>query len=161
MLYKFIYEEKGKRLLKNTLSQYLAEDLVTSVLSNYEEVKLGGTKKEVTLFFSDIAGFTTISEGMDPEELVRFLSFYLKDVSDIIIKERGFINKYVGDAVMAIWGAFGIEKQQSYLACKSALLQQRAIDHLNIRFKRDFGFTIAARMGINKGLAVVGNIGSE
>lgn len=161
MLYKYMYEEKGKRLLKNTLSQYLAEDLVTSVLSNYEEVKLGGTKKEVTLFFSDIAGFTTISEGMDPEELVRFLSFYLKDVSDIIIKERGFINKYVGDAVMAIWGAFGLEKRQSYLACKSALMQQEAITERNIHFKRDFGFTVTVRMGINKGLAVVGNIGSE
>jgi adenylate cyclase len=86
--YKYIYEEKGKRLLKNTLSQYLAEDLVTSVLSNYEEVRLGGTKKEVTLFFSDIAGFTTLSEQMEPEELVKFLSFYLKDVSDIIIHER-------------------------------------------------------------------------
>ena len=145
-----MYEEKGKRLLKNTLSQYLAEDLVTSVLSNYEEVKLGGTKKEVTLFFSDIAGFTTISEGMDPEELVRFLSFYLKDVSDIIIKERGFINKYVGDAVMAIWGAFGLEKRQSYLACKSALMQQEAIRERNIHFLQDFGFTVTVRMGINK-----------
>lgn len=161
MMYKYIYEEKGKRLLKHTLSQYLAEDLVTSVLSNYEEVKLGGTKKEVTLFFSDIAGFTTISEGMEPEELVRFLSFYLKDVSDIIIKERGFINKYVGDAVMAIWGAFGLEKQQSYLACKSALMQQEAITERNVHFKRDFGFTVTVRMGINKGQAVVGNIGSE
>jgi adenylate cyclase len=102
-LYKFIYEEKGKRKLKSTLSQYLAEDLVTSVLSNYDEVKLGGTRKEVTLFFSDIAGFTTISENMEPEELVSFLSVYLKEVSDIIIHERGFINKYEGDAVMAIW----------------------------------------------------------
>ena len=161
MMYKYIYEEKGKRLLKNMLSQYLAEDLVTSVLANYEEVKLWGTKKEVTLFFSDIAGFTTISEGMDPEELVRFLSFYLKDVSDIIIKERGFVNKYVGDAVMAIWGAFWVEKQQSYLACKSALLQQQAIAKRNAQFKQDFGFNIKVRMGINRGQAVVGNIGSE
>lgn len=101
--YKYVYEERGKRLLKDTLSQYLAEDLVLSVLSNYEEVKLGGTRKEVTLFFSDIAGFTTISEKMEPEELVHFLSIYLKEVSDIIIHERGFINKYEGDAVMAIW----------------------------------------------------------
>lgn len=92
--YKYIYEEKGKRLLKNTLSQYLAEDLVKLVLSNYQEVKLGGVRKEVTLFFSDIAGFTTISERMSPEELVRFLSVYLKEVSDIIIHERGFVNKY-------------------------------------------------------------------
>ena len=101
--YKYIWEEKGKRLLKNALSQYLAEDLVTSVLANYDGVKLGGSRREVTLFFSDIAGFTTISEGMEPEELVRFLSIYLKEVSDVILARKGFINKYEGDAVMAIW----------------------------------------------------------
>ncbi len=101
--YKYVLEEKGKRLLKNALSQYLAEDLVTSVLSNYDEVRLGGTRREVTLFFSDIAGFTTLSENMEPEELVSFLSVYLKEVSDIIMHRKGFINKYEGDAVMAIW----------------------------------------------------------
>jgi adenylate cyclase len=158
--YKYIYEEKWKRLLKNTLSQYLAEDLVTSVLSNYEEVKLGGTKKEVTLFFSDIAGFTTLSERMEPEELVGFLSIYLKEVSDIIIHERGFVNKYEGDAVMAIWGAFVLENRQSYLACKAAILQQEGIARINERFKIDYGFEISVRMGLNKWLAVVGNIGS-
>lgn len=101
--YKYMLEEKGKRLLRNALSQYLAEDLVTSVLSSYNEVRLGGTRREVTLFFSDIAGFTTLSENMEPEELVRFLSIYLKEVSDIIMHRKGFINKYEGDAVMAIW----------------------------------------------------------
>ena len=159
--YKYIYEERGKRLLKNTLSQYLAEDLVTSVLSNYEEVKLGGTKKEITVFFSDIAGFTTLSERMEPEELVRFLSIYLKEVSDIIMHERGFINKYEWDAVMAIWWAFMQEKSQSYLACKSALIQQEAITRMNEHFQKEFGFEISVRMGINKWLAVVGNIGSQ
>ncbi len=158
--YKYIYEEKGKRLLKNTLSQYLAEDLVTSVLSNYEEVKLGGTRKEVTLFFSDIEGFTTLSEKMEPEELVGFLSIYLKEVSDIIIHERGFVNKYEGDAVMAIWGAFVHEPRQSYLACKAALLQQAGIARINAKFKEVYGFEIRVRMGLNKGIAVVGNIGS-
>lgn len=98
---------------------------------------------------------------MEPEELVRFLSIYLKEVSDIILHERGFINKYEGDAVMAIWGAFVFEKQQSYLGCKSALLQQKAISKMNEHFKTEFGFEISVRMGLNKGLAVVGNIGSE
>lgn len=101
--YKYMLEEKGKRLLRNALSQYLAEDLVTSVLSNYDQVRLGGERREVTLFFSDIAGFTTLSENMEPEELVNFLSVYLKEVSDIIMHRKGFINKYEGDAVMAIW----------------------------------------------------------
>ncbi len=104
----------------------------------------------MTLFFSDIAGFTTLSENMEPEELVRFLSIYLKEVSDIIIHERGFVNKYEGDAVMAIWGAFGLEDRQSYLACKSALLQQEAITKINAEFERTFGFSIQVRMGLNK-----------
>jgi adenylate cyclase len=93
-VYRYIYEDRGKRLLKNTLSQYLAEDLVVSILSNYEEVRLGGMRREITTFFSDIEGFTSFSENMDPEELVHFLSIYLKDASDIIMHQRGFINKY-------------------------------------------------------------------
>lgn len=159
--YKYLYEEKGKRLLRNTLSQYLAEDLVLNVLNNYEEVKLGGSRKTITTFFSDIAGFTSISENMEPEELVQFLSIYLKEVSDIIMHEKGFINKYEGDAVMAIWGAFGEEKNQALLACRSALAQQKKINELNAQFKKDHGFDIQVRMGINKGIAVVGNIGSQ
>lgn len=159
--YKYIWEEKGKRLLKNALSQYLAEDLVTSVLANYDGVKLGGSRREVTLFFSDIAGFTTISEGMEPEELVRFLSIYLQQVSDVILGHKGFINKYEGDAVMAIWGAFGEETQQAYLACEAALDQQQKIIGMNPILKEKFGAEISVRMGINKGPAVVGNIGSQ
>lgn len=159
--YKYVLEEKGKRLLRNALSQYLAEDLVTSVLSNYDEVRLGGTRREVTLFFSDIAGFTTLSENMEPEELVRFLSIYLKEVSDIIMHRKGFINKYEGDAVMAIWGAFREQPDQARLACEAALEQQEKIREINREFRSKFGFEIEVRMGINKGPAVVGNIGSE
>lgn len=92
---------------------------------------------------------------MEPEELVHFLSIYLKSVSDIILQDRGYINKYEGDAVMAIWGAFVEDLQQSHLACKSALIQQKAITAMNETFKKDFGFEISVRMGINKGLAVV------
>jgi adenylate cyclase len=158
--YKYVLEEKGKRLLRSALSQYLAEDLVSSVLDNYDEVKLGGDRRDVTLFFSDIAGFTTLSEKMEPEELVRFLSVYLKEASDIIMKEKGFINKYEGDAVMAIWGAFREQPDQAKLACAAALEQQEKIAELNARFRLEFGFEIGVRMGINEGPAVVGNIGS-
>lgn len=136
--YKYMLEEKGKRLLRNALSQYLAEDLVSSVLSNYDQVKLGGVRREVTLFFSDIAGFTTLSENMEPEELVKFLSVYLKEVSDIIMHRKGFINKYEGDAVMAIWGAFREQSDQSLLACESALEQQEKIREINKEFKARF-----------------------
>lgn len=159
--YKYMLEEKGKRLLRNALSQYLAEDLVASVLNNYDQMRLGGERREVTLFFSDIAGFTTLSENMEPEELVNFLSVYLKEVSDIIMHRKGFINKYEGDAVMAIWGAFREQGDQARLACISAIEQQEKIREINREFKTRFGFEIQVRMGINMGTAVVGNIGSE
>ncbi|MDD5197756.1 MAG: adenylate/guanylate cyclase domain-containing protein [Candidatus Gracilibacteria bacterium] len=159
--YKYIYEESGKRALKGALSQYLSEELVVNILDKFEEVKLDGKRMNITSFFSDIAGFTSISENMEPEELVHFLSIYLKEVSDIIMHNKGFINKYEGDAVMALWGAFGgDEKEQTILACRAALEQQRKIQEINEEFKKNHGFEIEVRMGINKGVAVVGNIGS-
>ncbi|OIP54216.1 hypothetical protein AUK10_01300 [Candidatus Gracilibacteria bacterium CG2_30_37_12] len=159
--YKYFHEEKGKRALKGALSQYLSEELVVNILDKFEEVKLDGKRMNITSFFSDIAGFTSISEKMEPEELVHFLSIYLKEVSDIIMEEKGFINKYEGDAVMALWGAFdGYEKEQTILACRSALAQQKKIQELNVQFQKNHGFEISVRMGINKGVAVVGNIGS-
>ncbi|MDD5376687.1 MAG: adenylate/guanylate cyclase domain-containing protein [Candidatus Gracilibacteria bacterium] len=159
--YKYIYEESGKRALKGALSQYLSEELVVNILDKFEEVKLDGKRMTVTSFFSDIAGFTSISENMEPEELVRFLSIYLKEVSDIIMHDKGFINKYEGDAVMALWGAFGgDEKEQATLACRAALAQQTKIQEINEEFRKNHGFEISVRMGINKGVAVVGNIGS-
>ena len=122
-----------------------------NILDKFEEVKLDGKRMNITSFFSDIAGFTSISENMEPEELVHFLSIYLKEVSDIIMHQRGFINKYEGDAVMALWGAFGgDEKEQAILACRSALAQQEKIREINVEFQKNHGFEIAVRMGINK-----------
>lgn len=159
--YKYIYEESWKRALKWALSQYLSEELVVNILDKFEEVKLDGKRMTITSFFSDIAGFTSISENMEPEELVRFLSIYLKEVSDIIMQDKGFINKYEGDAVMALWWAFGgDEKEQTILACRAALEQQKKIQELNKEFQKNHGFEISVRMGINKWVAVVGNIGS-
>lgn len=159
--YKYIYEGSGKRALKWALSQYLSEELVVNILDKFEEVKLDGKRMNITSFFSDIAGFTSMSEKMEPEELVHFLSIYLKEVSDIIMEEKGFINKYEWDAVMALWWAFWWdETKQTILACSSALEQQKKIQELNIQFQKDYGFEISVRMGINKWVAVVGNIGS-
>lgn len=160
-IYRYLYEDKWKRLLQNALSQYLAEDLVKWVLLNYEKVKLGWQKKENTIFFSDIAWFTNISEKMEPEELVHFLSQYLKDVSDVIIDNKWFINKYEWDAVMALWWAFWQENKQAQLACFAAIEQQKVIVNLNKSFKEKLWLEISVRMWINKGPVIVGNIWSE
>lgn len=160
-LYRYLYEDKWKRLLHNALSQYLAEDLVAWVLWNYEKVKLWWKRMESTIFFSDIAGFTSISENMTPEELVEFLSKYLKAVSDTIIDNKWFINKYEWDAVMALWWIFGQEQTQAALACKAALMQQKNIEELNEHFREVYWFEISVRMWLNKWAVVVWNIWSE
>lgn len=160
-IYRYLYEDKWKRLLQNALSQYLAEDLVKWVLVNYEKVKLWWMKKENTIFFSDIAWFTNISEKMEPEELVHFLSQYLKDVSDVIIDNKWFINKYEWDAVMALWWAFWQEDKQAKLACTAAIEQQKSIVKLNMLFKEKLWLEISVRMWINKWPVIVGNIWSE
>lgn len=160
-LYRYIYEDKGKRMLQNALSQYLAEDLVAWVLHNFEKIKLGWTKMVNTIFFSDIAGFTTISEKMEPEELVRFLSHYLKEVSDVIIDNNWFINKYEWDAVMALWWTFGKQEEQTQQACRAAIDQQKIIEKLNSEFLEKYWFKIKVRMWLNRWEVIVGNIWSE
>ncbi|MDD2486987.1 MAG: adenylate/guanylate cyclase domain-containing protein [Candidatus Gracilibacteria bacterium] len=159
-LYRYIYEDKGKRILKDALSQYLAKDLVDTVLNDYKKIDLNGDKKDITIFFSDIAGFTSLSENLEPHELMDFLKRYLKEVSDVIINNKGFINKYEGDAVMALWGTFSNEKYQVYNTCKAALEQQKIIESMKDELMEKYGFELSVRMGINKGEAIVGNIGS-
>ena len=101
--YRYLAEDSSKKLLRRTMGQYLADDLVTLMLERSEEARIGGERKDVVCFFSDIEGFTSISETKEPEEIMRFLGVYLKEVSDVIIHHKGFINKYEGDAVMELW----------------------------------------------------------
>jgi class 3 adenylate cyclase/CHASE2 domain-containing sensor protein len=161
-VYRYLYEDAGKRLLQDTLSQYLAKDLVRSVLDNYESVKLGGARREIVSFFSDIEGFTAFAETRDPEEFVTLLGIYLRDMSDIILDRHGYVNKYEGDAIMALWGAFGTGDSHANAldACEAALSQQRAVERLNANVFAKHDIVLRVRMGINIGHAIVGNIGS-
>jgi adenylate cyclase len=159
-IYKYIYEDKWKRLLQNALWQYLSENLVKKVLHNYEKIKLWWTAKESTIFFSDIAWFTNISEKIKPEELVWFLSLYLKEMSDLIIENSWFINKYFWDWIMALWWSFDENINQNYLACKTAIEQQKKLKILNEKLKNEFWFIISIRIWINKWNVIVWNIWS-
>ena len=158
-LYKYLIEEKGKRILKGALSQYLAEELVTSVLENYEALELWWARKNITVFFSDIEWFTTLSESLPASELMQFLWMYLEKTSDCILDTNGFINKYEWDAIMALWGALLPDEKQYENACEAALRQQESIRNLNPEIKKLFWFEISVRMGIHTGDAIVWNIG--
>ncbi|MBW7954376.1 adenylate/guanylate cyclase domain-containing protein [Candidatus Gracilibacteria bacterium] len=158
---KYVNEDKNKRLLSDALSAYVSSDIAREILYSSSDVNLSGENKKLTMFFSDIAGFTTISEKLSPEELVSFLRVYLGEMSHIIMDNKGFINKYEGDAIMALWGAFGtVERFGVIDACNSALLQQIKLKELNNQFEKEKKDTLSVRMGLHTGNAIIGNIGA-
>ncbi|MBN1932070.1 MAG: hypothetical protein JW786_10735 [Desulfobacterales bacterium] len=141
--------------------KYVPADLVQQLIQLGREADIGGEKKELTILFSDIAGFTAISEKMKPEKLMQHLSEYLETLSDIIMQEKGTIDKYIGDAIMAFWGA-PIEISDSPLrACRAALSCQKKIEELNQQWTLAGKPAMPTRIGINTGPTVVGNIGSD
>jgi len=155
---KSFMEDKNKTLLNKALSQYVSKDIAEEILSGEWKVKLDWERKRISIFFSDIEGFTSISEKMNPEELVIFLREYLWAMSNIIMDERGLIDKYEWDAIMALWWVFGYEKTSTYDNCISALEQQDKLKVLNKDWKIRFWEELKIRMWLNTWEAIVWNI---
>lgn len=144
-----------------TLSLYLPVKLVAQVLGGSGRLQLGGVKREVTVYFADLAGFTPISERLSPEELVALLNEYLTLMTDCIEATEGTVDKYIGDAVMAFWGAPVSQSDHAARACETALRQIDAIRPLQQRMLDQGRPPIAFRIGIHSGDVVVGNMGSS
>ena len=136
---------------------YVSPAVVDQILENPPE--LGGVDKNLTVFFSDIRGFTTLSESMTPQELVKILNKYLSAMTDIILSYGGTLDKYEGDAIMCFWGAPLEQEDHALLACKSALEQMEALRQLNKEFPEDKQINIG--IGLNSGKMTVGNMGSQ
>ena len=126
-----------------------------------EKIALGGAKREITIFFSDIRGFTTLSEALSPEELVKLLNEYLSTMTEIIIECKGTIDKYMGDAIMAFWGAPVDLEDHAYYACVASLIQMDKLAQLQASWKQRNLPSIDIGIGLNTGSAVVGNMGSS
>ncbi len=141
--------------------KYVPASLVRQLVDSGAEVELGGEQKELTLFFSDIKGFTSVSEAMAPEQLMTHLSEYLDELTGVLMKNRGTVDKYIGDAIMAFWGAPLPCSDHAYLACRSALRCQQALDRLNEKWVATNRPALPTRIGLNTGLCVVGNVGSS
>jgi adenylate cyclase len=135
--------------------------VVDEIMRDPESIKLGGEKKEISIFFSDVAGFTTISERLEPEELVLLLNQYLSAMTEIIRLHRGNVNKYLGDGIMALFGAPLGEVNHASLACYAALDSQAELARLREAWKQQGLPEISARVGINSGFCIVGNMGSQ
>lgn len=157
------FNEMGRQLvekekIRNLLGKVVSPAVVTELLNS--EVKLGGELREITALFSDLAGFTSIAEAMQPEPLVALLNDYLTQMSNQINANDGVIDKFIGDAIVAFWGAPIIEDHHAVLALKSALAMQHALARLRQHWAAQGLPLLAMRIGVNTGLAVVGNMGS-
>lgn len=136
-------------------------EVVEKIAANPESLHLGGEKRDVAVFFSDIAGFTTISESIGTERLFALIGEYLSQMTDILIRNKGTLDKYVGDAVMGLFGApLRIDRPEA-LACKTALEQQSRLRMLRSKWKKEGLPKVEARIGIHAGEAMIGNIGSK
>ncbi|TLY25180.1 MAG: adenylate/guanylate cyclase domain-containing protein [Nitrospirae bacterium] len=158
---EYLTEGRQRRVLRAAFDKYMSAEVVDEIMRNPESIKLGGEKKELTVFFSDVAGFTTISEKLDPEDLVFLLNEYLSSMTDIIRRYRGNVNKYLGDGIMAIFGAPRSEPTHASLACFAALEYQAALARLREGWTARGYPEMIARIGINSGPLVVGNMGSQ
>ena len=158
---EYLTEGKQRRQTRAAFDKYMSAEVVDEIMRNPDAIKLGGERKEITIFFSDIAGFTTISERLQPEELVSLLNRYLSAMTDIIRRHRGNVNKYLGDGIMALFGAPLGESNHATLACYAALDSQAALTILRDQWKKEGLPDIVARIGINAGPCIVGNMGSQ
>ena len=155
-----IVERKG-RSLKKAFSSYVSPDLVKQIEKDPDKLVLGGEQREISILFSDIRGFTTISEGLTPQELVRLLNEYLNPMTRIVLEEKGTLDKFIGDAVMAIFNAPLDLADHADAACRAALRMLASLEELNRGFTAKGMNTIDIGIGINTGLAVVGNMGAD
>lgn len=161
MLTKFIVEEKERKFIKNAFSQYLSPQFVNQLAMNPDLLKLGGEEKILTVLFTDVVGFTAISEKLSPAELVELLNLYTTEMSDIIMQHGGTIDKYSGDSIMAFFGAPIYFSDHAHQACSAALAMQLKLDELREKSSKSGRPFFATRIGINTGKMVVGNMGSK
>lgn len=159
--YKYFSEEKNKRELRSTFQKYVSPAIVEEILSDPKKIELGGRKTKMTVFFSDVRGFTTISEKLDPHELSNLLNSYLTPMTEIVFKNRGTLDKYMGDAIMAFFGAPIYYSDHAKYACRTALEHIEKLKELRNEYIKKGLPPIDIGIGLNTGEMSVGNMGSE
>ena len=160
-LIKFIREEQQKRFIKGAFSQYISPQFVDQLVDKPELLQLGGEEKVLTVLFSDIVGFTSISERLSPSRLVELLNNYTTEMSDIVMAHGGTIDKYNGDSIMAFFGAPIYFADHATKACQAAIAMINRINELQDEWKRAGAPPFFTRIGINTGKMIVGNMGSR
>ncbi|HEY8353622.1 MAG TPA: adenylate/guanylate cyclase domain-containing protein [Methylophilaceae bacterium] len=161
MTYGFFVESRGKRQLAGLFGQYVPPELVDEMAKNPQAISLEGESRELTVLFSDVRGFTTISEGLDPKQLTQLMNEFLTPMTHVIHENRGTIDKYMGDAIMAFWGAPLHDPQHASHAVKAGMEMLAGLDALQAEFQRRGWPRLDIGIGLNTGIMTVGNMGSE
>ena len=160
-VYSYVIEERQRKQIKETFRQYVAPVVVEQMLKDPSRLKLGGEEKILTVLFSDLEGFTTYSERYRPHEMVEILSEYYNKMTELIFADQGTLNEYVGDELMAIFGAPIEQSDHARRACAAALAMREARHALSAEWARVGRPRLRARTGINSGPMLVGNLGSR
>lgn len=163
LLFRILTEEKEKKFIRERFGNYVSPQVVDELLKNPKALQLGGEDRNMTVFFSDIRSFTTISEQLgEPQKLVALINEYLSAMTEIIIQFNGTLDKYVGDEVMAFWGAPVPQPDHAYLGCKAALAQIKYLQEvLQPKLKSEGKPALNIGIGLNTGRMTVGNMGSK
>ncbi len=157
----FNLQEKSSKFLTDTFKSYLSGDLLQQLIEHPESLKLGGEKKELSILFSDIRGFTTLSESMEPEALIEVLNRYFTPMTQSVLENGGMLDKYIGDAVMAFYNAPVDVEKHAEASCISALSMIERLNKLNKQLTKEGYPMIRIGIGINTAEVIVGNIGSD
>jgi adenylate cyclase len=160
--FRVIHEEREKRKIRKTFSQYLSPGVIALIEKDPQKyIRPGGEVKDLTVMFSDIRDFTSLSEGLTPDELVHLLNQYLSAMTDILFASLGTLDKYIGDAIMAFWGSPYPQQDHARCACRCALEMVKGLDKLNREWESEGRRPIAIGIGLNTGPVNVGNMGSD
>lgn len=166
VIYKFIVEQKDKKFLKSTFGAYISPDLIDQMYSDKQEPKLGGEAGYHTAFFSDIQSFSSFSEVLKPERMVSLMNEYLTEMTNILLEHKGTLDKYIGDAIVAFYGAPVPLENHEYHACLTALEMEKKLAILRSQWASEGDWpelvhNIRHRVGLNTGEMVTGNMGSS
>ena len=166
VIFQFLHEQKDKKFLKETFGTYISPDLIDKMYEQKQAPKLGGVQDYHTAFFSDIQNFSTFSEKLEPEKMVKLMNEYLTEMTNILLSHQGTLDKYIGDAIVAFYGAPAPVQDHEKKACSTALVMRNKLEELRSKWKNEndwpeIVYSMQHRIGLNSGQMVTGNMGSE
>lgn len=157
----FFSEQRQRRELKTAFSKYVSPAVVDQMIDNPGRLQLGGERRELSIVFTDLAGFTTIAENMDPERVSGIVNRVLAEMTDVILRHSGTVDKFLGDGIMAFWGAPVPDGKQAEKAVRASIEMQEKMAALRAEVQRETGAELRMRIGINRGECIVGNMGGN